>query len=48
MLGYAVFSSGLFACMCMHGVTHREACGVFVLYTVNKAAFVSVPTSVVL
>lgn len=32
----------------MHGVIQREACGVFVLYPISKAAFVLVPTSVVL
>lgn len=48
MLSYTAFCTGLFGCTCMHGVIQREACGVFVLYAVNKAAFVLVPTSIVL
>lgn len=32
----------------MHGVIQREVCGVFVLCAIHKAAFVLVPTSVVL
>lgn len=48
MLVYTVFCTGLFGCMCIYGVIQREICGVFVLYTVNKAAFVLEPTSAML